>query len=431
MARGRPGTIRLVAALVSFVLFLAATVVAVRAQRRAEEWVAHTIEVKAALGAYLVALVDAETGQRGYVITGKPEYLEPYTRADVGRRERAVAELTADNPTQQANVAHASRLAKAKLEELRYVVELRGRDPDAAVAHVKNDRGKALMDEIRQTVDMMVAEEDRLFAERTRASHHAYLLNVALLIGAASVAFGLALLFSLQLRRDLRISQEKAAAATFNDRFVAVLGHDLKNPLTAIRISADRLEPRVAPDLTHVVARILKSVTRMSRMIDQLLDVTRMRVAGGIPIATKDIELAELVRQAIDDARARSPETTIELTAEGDTTLRLDAGRIEKVVSVLIGNAVTYGTPKTPVRVAVRGDADRVVLSVTNEGALASDLDTLFEPFRRDARDAGKNPRSEALGLGLAIARHVVEQHGGTLDATSNDRTVFTATFPR
>jgi len=429
----------LTAALAAFVVLLFSAGGALYSHRRAAEWVAHTIEVKAAIGDYLVALVDAETGQRGFVITGKPEYLEPYTRADVGDKERRVRSLTADNASQQAHLAHVSKLAAAKLDELRLVIDLRKHDPRAAVEYVSTDRGKAVMDEIRSVVGTMLSEEDRLFSERRARADRTYVVNLVVLV-LASCACGLTLLFAMQLRRDLARAREAELAAVerartteYKDRFVAVLGHDLKNPLTAIRVASERLEDKVPPEASALLVRIQRSVERMTRMIDQLLDVTRMRLGGGIPLVREPVDLAAIVTDAVNELRAAFPSRSVELRTDGEARGAFDGDRVAQVVSNLVGNALTHGSPDAAVRVELRGEAERVVLSVASAGTLdANEAQLLFEPFRRDRRDQGKTPRSAGLGLGLAIARHIAEQHGGdlTLDS-SGEATVFTATFRR
>ena len=185
----------------------------IRAIVRGNWWVEHTGEVVAQLERVASALKDAETGQRGYLLTGKDEYLKPYVDASNGldkELDRLVT-LTADNPLQQARLAELRRIAGEKIAELgRTVALMREGDRDAALAVVQTGRGRALMDRARALVAEMRAEEDRLLSIRSAASHNAAWRAVAsVLIASVIVASSLMLVSHLKRREDA----EKGRAA--------------------------------------------------------------------------------------------------------------------------------------------------------------------------------------------------------------------------
>ena len=229
--------------------------------------------------------------------------------------------------------------------------------------------------------------------------------------------------------RAQELSVELNAVAEFREMFIGILGHDLRNPLGSIVMAAGVLLRRGRLDEQDVqtVARIIRSNQRMSRMITQLLDLTRARLGGGLPIVPQPTDLREVCRNVIEEFEA-----TIQLEVNGDLTGTWDGDRLTEVLSNLAGNAIEYATPETAVSVKARADGAEVVVEVSNQGSPipADVLPFIFEPFRR----AQQRERSVTgnLGLGLYIAHQIVLSHGGTLDAHSADgTTTFVMRLPR
>ncbi len=218
----------------------------------------------------------------------------------------------------------------------------------------------------------------------------------------------------------------------FNDLFTGILGHDLRNPLAAIITSARLAMGRDTDDrLRKPLARILNSGDRMSRMIDQLLDLTRVRLGGGIPVSCVDLDLAALVRQVMDELEGANPGCVLHLSCAGDTCGRWDPDRLSQVFSNLVANAVRHGQAEHGVQVTLDGaSAETVRVEVRNRGAIPPRrMATLFEPMR------GRPDGSGGLGLGLFITRELVRAHGGGIQVQSEggdgSATAFTVTLPR
>jgi PAS domain S-box-containing protein len=237
-----------------------------------------------------------------------------------------------------------------------------------------------------------------------------------------------------RLEEELRQGNEQLARTVkFAEMFVGMLGHDLRNPLSAITTGASLLARRADSDrVAKPATRILNSAARMARMIDQVLDFTRIRLGQGLPLECKSTDLGEVCRIAIDELDAFSSDCAIELETSGDLVGLWDGDRLTQLISNLLGNALAHGSP--PVRIHADGtDPDRVIVRVTNAGTIPADIfPILFEPFR--STENRKNERSSGLGLGLYISEQVVLAHSGTIEVACSEcegTTRFTVRLPR
>ncbi|GAC1348070.1 MAG: hypothetical protein NVSMB23_28430 [Myxococcales bacterium] len=241
---------------------------------------------------------------------------------------------------------------------------------------------------------------------------------------------------------DVEAEQERARMietlreeAEFRERLVAILGHDLRDPLGAIMFGADRLlrQDLSEAELGKVARRILASGGRMKRMIGEILQHAQARQSGALPIVPAPADLRLLVREAIAELELVFPQRIIDFVGEGEGRGVWDPDRLFEVISNLAGNALQHGDPARPVEISLEGGIDEgAVLIVRNFGPpIPPDaLPTLFEAYRRGA---GGRRRSGSLGLGLYIARQIVVAHGGEIEARStvDDGTSFTVRLPR
>jgi signal transduction histidine kinase len=183
-----------------------------------------------------------------------------------------------------------------------------------------------------------------------------------------------------------------AEELSFHEKMTGILSHDLRNPLTAITMAADRLSqsPEPSPTARDQAQRIRRSAGRMKEMIDTLLDFTSLRFLGRFSVSRVPADLGEITRAAVDELRVIWPEQPLELELRGDTRADCDPGRMSQAVSNLVANAVTHGERGTPVHICVLGAERQVELKVRNWGApIPSDLmPVLFQPFRRRSRAA-------------------------------------------
>jgi signal transduction histidine kinase len=236
-----------------------------------------------------------------------------------------------------------------------------------------------------------------------------------------------------ELRERERLNEELRDTLRLNEMFYAALGHDLRNPLSAIMTGAAVLIRRSADEKTMAIgSRILSSGARMGRMIEQLLDLARARLGGGIPLSPAVVDLRELAERVITEHQAVEPARLIEVEASGDLKGTWDELRLAQVLSNLLGNALQHGAPDRSVSLRMAGDGDEAVeLSVHNWGVIPEALKPfLFEPFR-SGREAPR--KSEGLGLGLYIVDQVIRAHHGTIlvCSTSSEGTTFRISLPR
>ncbi|HEY6561625.1 MAG TPA: HAMP domain-containing sensor histidine kinase [Polyangiaceae bacterium] len=218
--------------------------------------------------------------------------------------------------------------------------------------------------------------------------------------------------------------------------FLGVLGHDLRNPLGAIMMSASLMISREGPDWLHLktASRMLSSGTRMLAMIDDLLDFTRSRLGTGIPVVRADMDMETTCRQTVDEIIAFHPRCIVHFEASGELRGQWDSGRIGQALSNVVGNAFQHGSADVPVEVSVRGEAASVVLTVHNKGpAIAkNELLDIFNPFRQLETAGTKKRNLRSAGLGLYIAQAIVTAHQGTIDVESSENgTTFTVRLPR
>jgi signal transduction histidine kinase len=220
-------------------------------------------------------------------------------------------------------------------------------------------------------------------------------------------------LYSQRRRIEAQL-EELQRALRLNETFATVLGHDLRNPLNAISLGAAALLQVSSDEKVRAIAeRIRASTRRMAKMIEQLLDVARIR-AGGVALAMQPGNVAELCGTISDELEGTHAPRRIAVNARGDTAATFDADRLSQVFSNLVGNALQHSSPESPVAVTIDGaDPELVTVRICNEGAIPPErLKTLFEPFQASGSQGG-------LGLGLYIARQFVQAHGGDVQASS------------
>ena len=218
------------------------------------------------------------------------------------------------------------------------------------------------------------------------------------------------------------------------DTFIAILGHDLRNPLQAISMSAAALsQTDLAPGTRRdAVGRIQSSALAMSHMIRDLLEYTRTRLGKAIPINIERTDVEAVLRDSLAEMQAGNPQRSFRFEAESDLAAFVDGPRLQQAVGNLLGNAVQYGSPGSTVKLVVRSDGDELVIEVTNDGERIPDesLQAIFDPLVQLGDPS--SPRDGNLGLGLFIAREISEGHGGGIGVVSTDRsTTFTIRIPR
>ena len=259
-------------------------------------------------------------------------------------------------------------------------------------------------------------------------------------------------LFSFEVRRDptgkiigfggsavdtteiKRTQAELNLAVAFREQLMGILGHDLRNPVSAVRGLAGllQLDESLPAKTKDALTRIDQAAKRMSEMIETILDFTRIQFHQCLPVSRSNMDFGELCRNVVDETLAGHSSREISVELSGDLHVHCDYARMAQVVSNLLGNALAHGDKRAPVQLVVKTCQKLVNLDVTNRGPTIAheQAKRLFEPFVQ-GRTNGAG-QSRGLGLGLYIAKQIVASHGGTITACSQDgTTTFSVSLPR
>jgi signal transduction histidine kinase len=245
--------------------------------------------------------------------------------------------------------------------------------------------------------------------------------------------------FNEAIDQSLAESVERYTEELENSKemFLAILGHDLRTPLgvvyTSARFMLDTNE-LVEPHLT-LTERIARSSTRMVRMVGDLLDFTRSRLGGGIPIVREEMSMGKVVHDVVDELSALHPDHPIRVDARGEQRGAWDSERVKQALANLVGNALQHGSAGTPVTVTVGGDEDKITVAIHNLGPAIppSQQSNIFNPMKPREGALGDRGPTGSLGLGLYIAERIVHAHQGTVEVESSavEGTTFRVHLPR
>jgi signal transduction histidine kinase len=251
--------------------------------------------------------------------------------------------------------------------------------------------------------------------------------------GEAWLAFlvGAALSFALVVRIERKARERAEQAVRFNEMFIGIVSHDLSNPVNAIGLAAEVVLASATDERQRRLAgRIATSNRRMARMIEQLQDLTRIRLGEGLSLRPTSVNLEMLARQIAEETEAAHG-CSIDVTVLGDPDGAWDVDRLGQVLSNLLANAAVHGTKGQGVLVRIDGSASpTLLLTVRNDGEIPANLvPTIFEPFHGSLET---HRSARGLGLGLYISREIVRAHGGRIAVACDDGgTAFRIELPR
>ncbi len=391
--------------------------------------------------------VDAETGQRGYLLTGDESYLAPYlaARARLDASAGLVRGLLGDPGALNTTL----ELGRAKLAELEETIELKraGRGEEA-LALMRSGRGKDLMEQIRLAVSNLNAQLQKTAAEvadvaATQKRHAEWTSWIArALMGAALLGFYLAVRWIWRKREDALEAERTAKEATqqalaseraahseaahanqLKDEFLGIVSHELRTPLSAILswTSLLRESPPDEQEMHEGLETIERNARVQSRLVEDLLDVSRI-LSGKVRLHIRQVSLREVATAVLEGLRpsAQAKGIALEFTGEEPQDEVLgDVDRLQQVAWNLVSNAIKFTPRGGRVEVWVTRVDSEVELAVrdTGQGIREAFLPRVFERFSQ--QDGSTTRHNTGLGLGLAITRHLVELHGGRISAES------------
>lgn len=433
---------------VAIVLFVAASVRFAATSKAVE----HTTEAKLAIAEMRLDIIRADKGAEDYAINGGADRKELFANArssfsqNVGR----VRALLADDTSQLMRLDEIDARITPRFDFQQSVIATRDSQGRAAALSMFEAYLNARGVEVRNALTEMNVQEDVVLAQQRKEGRQA---SIASIVAAslASVFFAFLVVFAWSARRAQEQEKQTAAAKAaqleaeneklteraqvtiFQERFMAVLGHDLRNPLGAISMGIDLLKREVSGE-DKTLKRMASSSQRMARMIDQLLDLTRSRLGGGIELTPAPMDLGKLTNDIVDELRTQRADALFHVESKGDLHGNWDSDRLAQVISNLVGNALHHGTADKTIEVVLDGTGKRVSFSIRNDGKTIPEplRDVLFDPFRRGDRQ-GNSSKTAGLGLGLFISKEIVTGHSGTISVASSDEsgTSFTFELPR
>lgn len=289
--------------------------------------------------------------------------------------------------------------------------------------------------ELAQAESTFWIEYHRVMNERVAREFEAYFepLDLWTAVAAYPVTDGGVAVFFRDVTARKRDEQRLRQAGAFEQQLIGIVSHDLRNPLNAILLGASSLLSREDLSDRNVasIARIRSAAERAARLIGDLLDLTRARLGGGIPVQPRPAELRHVAQQVVEELQPAYPDREIRVEVQGDTHGLWDPDRIAQVIGNLVTNALKYGAPGSPVEIRIAAEDGEVHLAVHNHGEPipAETVPTLFEPGGRAAPD----PTGRSVGLGLYIVERIADAHAGRVEVDSAEGrgTTFTVRLPR
>lgn len=221
------------------------------------------------------------------------------------------------------------------------------------------------------------------------------------------------------------------------DIFVGILTHDIRNPLQAITLSTELLihTGNLTERQKYIAKGALESADRISSLVDNLLDVTRARLGGGLRIVCAPMDAVFVARQIIDEIRVVHPDRVINLDTPEEAKCEWDKARIGQLFSNMVSNAIQYSFKDTPIWISIKNNSDSIIISFNNDGLpIPPDkINILFDPLTRVSEDSSDQPIKNNLGLGLFITQEIVQAHEGKISVSSSELegTLFTVKIPR
>ncbi len=402
----------------------------VRTLTQAAAQVVHSHEALTQMVDLLSTLQDVETGERGYLITGNPVYLDPYraARADADHRFDRLRTFITDSAEQERLLSEVQDLANVEFREVDEAIRIRAEQGFLPAAQeVVRGTGKAAMNAIRSTIAQMQANEKDVLARRNQRTHEAAFVASATFSVAAFLAAGLLIILRRLLRAQLtereRTTAELERLNRAKDAFLATLSHELRSPLSPIIMWSRTLRSRpLDPEQTQRALEVIeRSAMAQVRLVDDLLDVSRIN-AGTMRLDTHPVAFAPVIERALDMVRPAAEAKTIAIQSTLDaqaTEVLGDADRLQQVVWNLLTNAVKFTPDGGRIEVTLQRAGSDVELRVRDSG---QGIPHAFLPrvFDRFAQADGSTTRAHGgLGLGLAIVQHIVQLLGGRVDADS------------
>lgn len=402
----------------------------------------HTQDVRLALDEVSQSLLKMETGQRGFLLTGKTDYLEPYNAgvASLDDQLLDLEKLIADNEQQTQRLRALRQLVGERRAQLNHGLDLRqNAGIDAAIVYIQGDRGIVTMSDVLSTLAAMSAEETRLLAVRKRLEQASLQQNFHFIVALSILAVVLLLTVLFRVQREMtarvqavrrldELNATLAESTASKTRFLSAASHDLRQPLHSLSLLNAALGgQRLSAPAQAIVAAQKDSLDAMSSLVNRLLNISMIE-SGVIQPKVEDTPLASLLFslevEFLPQARAKQLQLDIAPTVDA---VRTDPTLLREIVQNLVSNAIRYAS-RGRVSVRVRHERDAVMLEVsdTGRGIPEDQLERIFEEFHQIRH--GQHEAREGFGLGLSIVSKLTKLLDVPISVTSRlgEGTTFT-----
>ena len=399
-------------------------------QRDRVVWVIHTHKVIESIERALLRITDAERGQRGYLLSGNERDLITYDAAIDAMDEemRRLRTLTMDNPDQLARLAGLETATRKKLAELQKSIDLRKKRRRAVLPFVQTHRGQEIMTEIQMIVQAMVQEEYDLLRARsdqqeTDGRRARFMILLGSVLSSALVVTAVWLIRRHRIVRTLAEAKVRKSLKLKSD-FISIVSHELRTPMTAIKegieIILDGSAGRLNAEQQDYLKTVKRNVDRLNRLVHDALDFQRLE-SGRMEFRKRREDISLLIRDVIDEfgplARKKGLHLTSDVAAELPE-VPCDRDRVTQVLYNLLSNAVSCTSQgRVSVRATHDGNSIRVLTEDQGCGIRREDLSKLFESFAQLSIEGGR-PTGRS-GLGLAICKRIIKEHGGSIGVES------------
>lgn len=385
-------------------------------------------------------LRDAENSQRGYLLTGDPQYLSSYTaaRAAIATEVEQLQALTATDDSQQRRVASLEPLINTKLAELQQGIDLRAQQrTDGAIAVLGSPASTQTTAALRARLSELAAEEQQQSKNWLRLADRRLTEAQITTLIATLADILLVLAFFIFVRRTLaareqHLRHEQQARATaekaveLRDQFLSIASHELRTPVTALLTTVALLERRFQSDrvdkLQQLSFEVLeRQLGRLEGLIATMLDISRID-RGQLRLASETVDLVAVVRGVVEEVRPTTESHSIEVVAAARTLLvRGDKLRLEQVVLNLLQNAIKYSPQGGPITIELQRAGEWASLSVTDRGMgiPREALPRIFDRFYR--APPVRSEHISGLGIGLYVTREIVALHQGEIQVSSTE----------
>jgi signal transduction histidine kinase/ActR/RegA family two-component response regulator len=402
--------------------------------QRGADWVVHSQNLRFELAQTLQALYDLTSGVNVFQLNHDPQVFEAadLAEAQLPLHLQSLEALVGDNHVQRPLLDAVVIVANHRLAQARMLRErARADDLEAVQNSVSQSEGRNLMTAARALLGQLGNLEQQALGEHRKASAASYRAAVWTIAGAGLGAIFLLFAITLATVRDserLRLVQDELAAAQRQadkrkDEFLATLSHELRNPLAPIRSVTRQLlsAPGDSAQRTRSLMILSRQVDHMASLLDDLLDVARI-TRGALRLKPEETSLRSLIETAVESIRPTLNEHGHQLIVEypkEELTIRADPVRLTQVITNLLGNAVKYTHERGHITLANHLDEASLRISVRDDGVgiSAGSLAQIFDMFERD--QAVVDGSATGLGIGLGLAKKLVELHGGHIEVAS------------